>query len=354
MADPFQPQRCAQRTYRTKDAGAYSPLRALPCAIALLLALGGCGTEGRSQVSTNTAVGAIESGDGESIHDGSGLQSSLHGVETVERLAPSAFEEKRAAAGHRLLVLDISVHNRSKEPRVFLEGRVVAVGGATERTFARPVEMLSEGFLSLQVLEPSARVRGRIVYQIPRQLEGPLYWIPGDGKARIALDRMMAATGAAGAGPRPVRRAGPQEEALQPVVVLDGAAAAVAVATSIDRGGVVAPVARQVPDVAAVAGARKLWSGEGRWPAREGPAFECADAWKRVEHIICSDETLARMDWELDRAYAIARGSVEDREALQRQEQQWKSAVRDECTTRDCVEAVYETRIGQLYSMARR
>jgi hypothetical protein len=351
------------------------------------------------------------------------LRAEVNGATSVARIAPSGFEDTRAAPGHRLVVLDVTVANPTRQPQVFSEGKLVAVDGADERSFGTPVSMLSAGFLTLQVLQPGERVRGRIVYELPQDVPGKLFWSPGSDGPRIAVhveggDRAIAAADDA---PRSSVLAMPSpddagvdgdtdsDDGIEAVAEARGRAddaraeASGAVATgSRAVAGTTAPaqarrdatpaatpsdrraaartcnalVVRNDPnerarwqgffrrecaglDPPASWGGRQLASTRGatngdgsRWPPRDGPAYQCQHAWTRVEHMICNDAALSRMDWELARAYASAQRNVDDREMLQRLQDGWRFNVRDACPTRACVEDAYARRINDLNVIA--
>lgn len=344
--------------------------------MALAVALTGCkdGTGAESIEGFGAGSSLQEQPAGTPAASGAALQATINSVRSVQRVAPSQFEEKRAGQGKQLLVLDVSVHNRGSEARVFSEGKLVAVSGSRERSFQSPLNMLSDGFLSLQVLEPAAQARGRIVFEVPRPLQGRLYWVPGESDERIALGpvqepgadadaelqaQVQPAPGADLPPQAPVEDAErPSAETAEPAPVRESGrdfAPAPAPAPARAPARAPAPAATGSTRTATTTvSAGASWSGASRWPPRPGPAFQCDKAWTRVEHVICGDERLSDMDWELNRAYAIARRSVADRAALQREEDSWRFNVRDECPSKACIEAAYEKRIGELYSMASR
>jgi len=97
-----------------------------------------------------------------------------------------------AAPGYQFVVLDVSVHNRDAGPQVLAEGTLVAMDESRLQTFDRPVTVLSDDYLSLQVLAPNQNLRGKIAYEVPEHLPGVLYWSPGNGSERILLNVVSA------------------------------------------------------------------------------------------------------------------------------------------------------------------
>ncbi|MDB6163138.1 MAG: hypothetical protein JWL98_570 [Xanthomonadaceae bacterium] len=339
------------------------------------------------------------------------LQTTVSRSRATRRISLSGVDDKQAATGNRFIVLDVVARNTDSQPRVFSEGKLVAVGEARERTFTTPVNIFADGFLQLQIVPPARTVHGSIVFEVPDDLTGVLYWIPGDQSQRILLHPSatpLVRRTPDSAEPAPAvvatkPRAEPVPTAVASALADDARQPAMrkAAPAALDRGGQggVATVSTQssgsvtVGDAEARALACKglvsrndaaekarylgffrrecsgytpppAWARArvasvrpapdlSRWPPRSGPAFDCEQAYTRAEHLICDDAVLSLMDWELNRAYANARRSVDDPAALQRQEDEWRWHVRDTCTTVSCVEAVYTERTADLTSMAR-
>jgi hypothetical protein len=130
-------------------------------------------------------------------HDGGGasiagmatppLQATVNSAIATDRIAPSPSDERHAATGNQFVVLDVSVRNPGTQPQVFSEGKIVAVSESGKQAFALPVNIFADGYLSLQVLPPSASTRGKIVFEVPAAPRGVLYWVPGTSPERILL-----------------------------------------------------------------------------------------------------------------------------------------------------------------------
>jgi uncharacterized protein YecT (DUF1311 family) len=339
---------------------------------------------------------------------GSDLQAAVVGARTSTRLHASTAQTKEPAPGDQFVVLDITVRNPDTQPHVFSEGKLIDVSAGKERAFATPVDMLADEFLTLQVLPPSARVHGKIAYEVPKDLTGVLYWQPGDASQRIQLHldsattaaahpqahipkvmmpRAQANTPAIATTTRPIRSVSPikpvagDSEALRSgrgsvvtsstqttatirsdtVATSDEPARSLACQALVQRNdpaekaryigffrrecnGDALPSAWSAPQVATISAG----AGAPTWPPRPGPAFDCSQAWTRAEHLICEDAVLSLMDWELNRAFAKARSSVADPDALQRDEDEWRHRVRDACDTTRCIESVYNQRTAAL------
>jgi hypothetical protein len=115
------------------------------------------------------------------------LAPVVHAAHVTRAIDTSTLEHREASPGNTFVVLDVSVRNPDRHPQVFSEGRLVSVGARTQRSFATPVTLLADEFLSLQVLPPASSVRGKIAYEIPSDLQGALYWQPGAHGQRILL-----------------------------------------------------------------------------------------------------------------------------------------------------------------------
>lgn len=116
------------------------------------------------------------------------LAWSVHRAQATRHLATSSLESQDAAPGYQYVVLDVSVRNRDRQPQVLSEGKLIAVDEANLQTFDQPVTLLSDDYLSLQVLAPNQGLRGKIAYEVPEHLPGVLYWSPGNGSQRILLN----------------------------------------------------------------------------------------------------------------------------------------------------------------------
>ncbi len=87
------------------------------------------------------------------------------------------------------------------------------------------------------------------------------------------------------------------------------------------------------------------------------PSFDCSKAAGQVEESICSDPKLAALDVDLARLYAAASAQADGQElkTLRAYQRGWIKG-RNECwkaigvSIRECVEASYRKRIGELRS----
>ncbi|MFL6591990.1 MAG: hypothetical protein ACJ8GK_04685 [Luteimonas sp.] len=118
---------------------------------------------------------------------GDALAWSVERVEATRHLATSTLETRDATAGNEFVVLEVRVRNPDGQPQVVSEGALIAVAASGEQRFTTPVSMLTDEFLTLQVLPPSATARGKIAYEVPERLAGAFYWMPGNSSRRILL-----------------------------------------------------------------------------------------------------------------------------------------------------------------------
>src|SRR4249919_2275503 len=120
------------------------------------------------------------------------LAWTVNRAQATHRLATSSMQGRDAAPGNQFVVLDVSVRNRDAGPQVLAEGTLIAMDESRLQTFDRPVTVLSDDYLSLQVLAPNQNLRGKIAYEVPEHLPGVLYWSPGNGSERILLNVVSA------------------------------------------------------------------------------------------------------------------------------------------------------------------
>jgi uncharacterized protein YecT (DUF1311 family) len=119
------------------------------------------------------------------------LAWTVNAAHITPRIATASMETRQAAPGYQFVVLDVSVRNRDDQPQVLSEGSLVAMDESDQRTFDQPETLLSPDYLSLQVLAPSQRLRGKIAFEVPAPLSGVLFWSPGNSSERILLNPHM-------------------------------------------------------------------------------------------------------------------------------------------------------------------
>ena len=115
------------------------------------------------------------------------LDTQLVSAHATNRISLPGFDDKQPAKGNHFVVLDVAVRNTDTQPRVFSEGQIIAADASRERTFPTPVNIFADGYLQLQVLPPASAARGKIVYEVPDDARGVLYWVPGGDTQRILL-----------------------------------------------------------------------------------------------------------------------------------------------------------------------
>ena len=80
------------------------------------------------------------------------------------------------------------------------------------------------------------------------------------------------------------------------------------------------------------------------------PSFDCVKATRPAEKMVCASPELARLDAELQKAYAGALAHVEPqyKAKLVEEQRRWVRYVRDACFDVGCMRAVYDARISLL------
>lgn len=81
--------------------------------------------------------------------------------------------------------------------------------------------------------------------------------------------------------------------------------------------------------------------------AANAASFNCMDAIRVVELLICSDEGLSKLDEDVADAYLTLKEQSDSPNMLIREQRQW-IAKRDSCRDRACVKATYEQRLREL------
>lgn len=81
------------------------------------------------------------------------------------------------------------------------------------------------------------------------------------------------------------------------------------------------------------------------------PSFSCSYAALSVEHIICQNAELRRLDWELDDSYRRAKLSGVDNSVLKESQAKWLTR-RNECEDTSCIFEKYTQRVALLKKYA--
>lgn len=147
------------------------------CVLASMLPLAGCPSRGRPPGDAATLA-----------QPPAPLTWSVERAQLTHHLGTSSLESRDAMPGHQFVVLDVSVRNRDAQPQVVSEGKLIALDETRLQTFDQPETLLSDDYLSLQVLAPAQDLHGKIAYEVPEPLSGVLYWSPGNGSERILLN----------------------------------------------------------------------------------------------------------------------------------------------------------------------
>jgi hypothetical protein len=442
------------------------------------------------------------------------LAWTVIGAQATDHLSTASMDSREPAPGNQFVVLDVSVRNRDAGPQVLSEGKLIAMDESNLQTFDTPVTVLSDDYLSLQVLSPAQSLRGKIAYEVPEHLSGVLYWSPGNGSERILLNVAPSAgqrtlaqadTGDEAGSQDPridvarmqtpppdvaeakpagtdastaavARTAPPRPNATRDFAAVSKPAPArrqIAVAPkrlepAPDRSMTVASLHRPLPpkpvraepvptspmdadvvadeaptlpasdasaqqaprrevatlemqpallhpatavmqspttalrprvdrnevrreacdglvsrnDPAEKAGSLAFFAQSCRdyalppsWrplPARDGSLFarasallsrlvvkprvvrvsDCSVTTSQADRLVCADPSLSAMDHRLAQSVARARAHVDDPDALQRAQEQWRGQVRNSCDTTSCLQRAYGHRIAQLDALA--
>jgi len=76
----------------------------------------------------------------------------------------------------------------------------------------------------------------------------------------------------------------------------------------------------------------------------QGASFDCGKAQTKVEHLICDNPEISKLDDELSEAYKAVLKDQAQAEAIKQAQKQWVR-VRNNCRDVTCVRSAYETRL---------
>ncbi len=100
-------------------------------------------------------------------------------------------EQGRAGSGNKFIVLDVTFKNIDNESRMPTDGALYFLINGKEYKFDKTEVILAEGWgLFFDQLNPFTKIRTRIVYKVPAELRGTVYWQPGraDKKHRFVFN----------------------------------------------------------------------------------------------------------------------------------------------------------------------
>lgn len=79
----------------------------------------------------------------------------------------------------------------------------------------------------------------------------------------------------------------------------------------------------------------------------QAASFDCAKAQSKVEHLICDNAEISKLDEELSAAYKTALQDEKKADSIKQEQKQWMKK-RNNCVDAECVSAAYRNRITNL------
>jgi uncharacterized protein len=76
-------------------------------------------------------------------------------------------------------------------------------------------------------------------------------------------------------------------------------------------------------------------------------SFDCTKAQSKVEHLICDNTSISKLDEELNAAYKTALQDEKQADSIKQAQKQWMKE-RNGCVDADCVRSAYEARLHEL------
>lgn len=98
------------------------------------------------------------------------------------------FSDLPAQAETSYIVLDASFKNLDSESRMPVEGDIIIVSNGKEYRFETSETVMAEGYgLRFRKMNPLITERTKLVYKVPDEISGEVYWEPGRNKDSIRL-----------------------------------------------------------------------------------------------------------------------------------------------------------------------
>lgn len=117
------------------------------------------------------------------------FQVTLNSCVAKDRVGTgNSFAEPKVWEGSRFLVIDATFKNIDTEGRLPAEGQVIFKSGGKEYLYDHTESILLDGYgIFLDSINPFVSMRTKIVYRIPLELRGEVFWRPGRNSSGISL-----------------------------------------------------------------------------------------------------------------------------------------------------------------------
>ena len=115
----------------------------------------------------------------------------VHGVQLSDRVGNFLIGQD-AGQGNKFLIIDIEIQNLDKESRLIDGGEVRVSYNGKWLKYESPEPVFGDDFITFDVLNPLTKVRGKVVFKVPAQIQGPFYWIPPRTQGKIKLSNERA------------------------------------------------------------------------------------------------------------------------------------------------------------------
>ncbi len=114
----------------------------------------------------------------------------VHGFQFADSVG-SLFLGIDAGQGNKFLVIDVEIKNIDKESRFIDTGEVRTSHNGRWLKYEQPQAVLSDDYIIFDNLNPLTTRRGKVAFKIPKELNGPFYWVPPrtDGLIKLTNQR---------------------------------------------------------------------------------------------------------------------------------------------------------------------
>ena len=83
----------------------------------------------------------------------------------------------------------------------------------------------------------------------------------------------------------------------------------------------------------------------------QGASFDCGKATTKVEHLICDNPEISKLDDELSAAYKVALKNIAQADSIKQEQKRWMKE-RNACSDADCLRHAYEARLSTLVAQS--
>lgn len=145
----------------------------------------GSSDAGKSEAPAQTTDQEKPVGLGDALHTEYFDVTIKKAYETQQLETGNQFTDKVATSGQKFVVLEAIFKNTDNESRVITDGKLILVKDGKEYAMEKSEDIMVEGWgIMLKNINPLSALNTNIVYQIPDDFKGSIYYEPARGNGK--------------------------------------------------------------------------------------------------------------------------------------------------------------------------